>query len=158
MMTENDYLKWLIKLVERRENKKYIDLLEWLFYQNFYSILPNDDNRAADGIALRSEFGIQLDRECSILEMLIALARRMDYYLEDLIGPPNVKNYFWRFIENLNLDLENEDYNYLIITRFLERRYERNGNGGIFPLKRYRKDQRDVEIWYQMMAYINELS
>ena len=152
---ENDYFRWLKSQIEQRENHRYDDLLEWLFYQDFYSILPMDENRARDGEALRMEYGIQLNRPCSMFEMLIALARRMNFVLQELSDPPNIKNYFWGFIENLGLDSNDEDLNYILIRRFLERRYERNGKGGLFPLNRYTKDQRGVEIWYQMMSYVD---
>jgi hypothetical protein len=32
----------------------------------------------------------------------------------------------------------------------------KSGLGGMFPLEDPREDQRAIEIWYQMMAYINE--
>ena len=38
----------------------------------------------------------------------------------------------------------------------LAREYSDNGHGGLFPLKNPKKDQRKVEIWYQMTEYINE--
>ena len=38
----------------------------------------------------------------------------------------------------------------------LERRYLEDGDGGLFPLKCPRKDQRRVEIWYQMSAWVIE--
>jgi hypothetical protein len=43
-----------------------------------------------------------------------------------------------------------------ILTNLVERTYQKNGKGGLFPLKQPAKDQRRVEIWYQMAAYLNE--
>ena len=67
-------------------------------------------------------------------------------------------------MENLGLDpvdMHNSgEYdnvrNHAIIKRFLERAYNRSGRGGLFPIKRVLKDQRRVEIWYQMMDYISQ--
>ena len=39
---------------------------------------------------------------------------------------------------------------------FINRQYEANGEGGLFPLKGVCEDQREVEIWYQMNAYLYE--
>jgi hypothetical protein len=40
--------------------------------------------------------------------------------------------------------------------KIMDRRYERNGQGGLFPLRKPAMDQRDVEIWYQANAYMIE--
>lgn len=157
-LLESEYLKWLKKLIEQRESGKYSALLNWLYEQDFYSRLPNDDNRGADGELLREEYGIQLDRPCSMLEMLIALANRINYFLQDLGEGPKTKAYFWELIRNLELEPDDQEHNHLVIVRFLERKYERNGKGGLFPLRHYTKDQRGVEIWYQMMSYFNDAS
>jgi hypothetical protein len=42
------------------------------------------------------------------------------------------------------------------INRVLERTYKPNGEGGLFPLKNTCKNQKRVEIWYQMNSYIHE--
>ncbi len=50
-----------------------------------------------------------------------------------------------------------------IIDIWMYRRFDFNGFGGLFPLKwgrlrpgQRKKDQRKVEIWYQMQAYMIE--
>ena len=44
-----------------------------------------------------------------------------------------------------------------IINRFLDRKYDRNGKGGLFTVKdRPSIDMRNIEIWYQMSWYLNE--
>lgn len=160
--TELAYLGWLYQQLGREgaNKREFGDLCYWLYHQKFYSILPNDDNRAADGLNLRTEFGIQLDFECSMLEFLTALAKRMDYIVYQPENGERVGKWFWLMVNNLGLDPvdisdEEEDArNYTIIKRFLERAYNRTGRGGLFPIRRSMKDQRRVEIWYQMMDYI----
>jgi hypothetical protein len=44
-----------------------------------------------------------------------------------------------------------------ILDRVIRREYEPDGTGGFFPLQNPLEDQTQVEIWYQMAAYINEL-
>jgi hypothetical protein len=40
--------------------------------------------------------------------------------------------------------------------RLNRRLYTTSGYGGLFPLEEPKEDQRKVEIWYQMMAYLGE--
>lgn len=165
--TKNEavYIDWLCSTIKEEHHKaKYDNLCSWLYYQEFYAILPNDDNRVEDGLKLRETFGIQLDKPCSMLEMLIALAERMDYILFEKHHGNRFEKWFWLFIRNLNLqsvfydsEPEENQRNLMIVKRFIERKYSRNGRGGLFPLKHTRNDQRSVEIWYQMMAYIEEI-
>lgn len=140
-----------------------------LYVKEFVWLIPNDDNRAEDGKALRYEFineqGIDevdqewLDLGCSFLEMLIALARRAAFESDD-----EVVEWFWRFIFNLGLnnhtdsaytrETEREVDNVLDIVIF--RTYDADGLGGLFPLTHPRQDQRKVELWYQLAAYLTE--
>jgi hypothetical protein len=43
-----------------------------------------------------------------------------------------------------------------IIKRVVDRTYQHNGHGGLFPLRLATSDQRKVEIWYQLSAYLSE--
>jgi len=42
------------------------------------------------------------------------------------------------------------------VKNMLARDYDADGNGGLFPLKNPKKDQRRIEIYYQMNAYVLE--
>ena len=44
-----------------------------------------------------------------------------------------------------------------VIIRFLEREYEPNGRGGLFTVHNTTKDLRDIEIWYQMCMFFDNL-
>ena len=43
-----------------------------------------------------------------------------------------------------------------ILVRVMHRRYRADGVGGFFPLKNPREDQRGLELWYQISAYVLE--
>jgi len=120
-----------------------------------------------DGTELRDEFLSELsvhevDPEwygigCSIMEMLVALARKASFE-SDL----EASKWFWILIENAGLR-EFNDATYSpdnaaevdeILDRIIYRTYEPNGTGGLFPLARSEEDQRKVELWYQLAAYI----
>ena len=81
---EKKYYNYLVRLVRTPESKRYTLLLEHLWRKEYYSILPNDQNRAKDGAFLRREvdYGDEYDfGPCRVLEMLIALSRRMAFEL-----------------------------------------------------------------------------
>lgn len=149
-------------------SQSYFLLLEQLYRLEFLDWLPNDQNRTGDGLELREQFlnrrrleasADWVEMPCSIFEMLVALATRVAYHTD---WPPSAS--FWMLIRNLELD-RYHDENYHdgihdgiehVIHQLNNRTYEANGRGGLFPLRNPREDQRDVEIWYQMHAFLGE--
>lgn len=159
------YFRWLLKEIDYDEMKKraadYSYLLRYLFEREFYWDVPHDDNRAADGVQLRIIAGINADLgRCSILEMMVALARRIDKeILPDFDNGENAGQWFWMMIENCGANkYDNSHWNAeevaYIFSSVLYRGYEFDGSGGFFPLKHAEKDQRKVELWYQMQSYL----
>lgn len=49
------------------------------------------------------------------------------------------------------------DYVDEVLSRFLNRDYARNGEGGLFTVRQSGQDMRSVEIWYQMSRYLKEI-
>jgi len=130
-----------------------------------------------DGKKLREDYAetIRMDMDdildclvgpCTMLEMMIAVSQHMDFQLFDSNKGERVWKWFWKLIENLDLLAYTDDVLSFednkchvddVLRVLLERTYGKNGYGGLFPLRNtYGKDQRNVEIWYQMMAYIDE--
>jgi hypothetical protein len=165
------YFTWLYRQVCSDDSvnptRTYWNLLKLLHVKEFLWIIPNDDNRAEDGRALRLEFleesGIQdvdenwLHLGCSMLELIIALSRRIAFEAEG-----NPRDWFWELIGNLGLDKYDDRENIPkdvvdeILDQIIFRTYSRKGRGGLFPLRRECEDQRDVELLYQMNSYILE--
>lgn len=173
----NEYFRWILNLLssEKRAITKYRKLLYQLHDINFRYSIPLDANREDDGIQLRYRFGYEKnydqreiaryldDRPCSVLEMIVALAIRFE---EHIVGNPEIGNrtsdWFWEMLDNLGLsefegayynsDMETIDY---IVDRFLDRDYERNGEGGLFIIPNCQYDMRSSEIWYQMQWYFD---
>jgi hypothetical protein len=164
------YFKWLYRQVgsvrERNPSRSYFELMKQLHQKEFHWFVPNDHNRVEDGRDLRIRFvhysGITPDSAwmglgCSFFEMLLGLSHRLSF--EDG-GPP--REWFWRLIENLGMEDLNDanygDQTYEAVDEVLERvmwrQYAPDGSGGLFPLKHPEKDQREVEIWYQLCAYL----
>lgn len=178
MSLTNKYILWLESLVSG-SGSPYQLLFEVAWDTPYEYFVPNDDNRAKDGISLRERFARESSNgyllpdlgECRILEFLIALAIRLNESVYDYHNPNQVSRWFWELIENLQLDEYNVNYfngnsaSDLRIKRYIqnvfnslnERIYAFDGsNGGLFPLKNPHQDQREVEVWYQMMAYLQE--
>ena len=170
------YLEWLYTQILPASNanprRSYWELTRKLYSTEFLYFVPNDENRAWDGIDLREVFfnqnpsvafdGAWYEQECSVLEMILGLAHRADFLADRdaLEGGPGA--WFWEFIKNVGLErytdytintkaLEEIDY---ILDRINTRAYSSNGEGGLMPNPKSRRDQRRVELWSQLNAYL----
>lgn len=173
MTLSERYFEWMYDLVRDRHYLNYKTLLKYLDVVEFTYTIDMDGNREADGIDLRYRFGFEndipeaeitheLDSDtCSVLEMLVALASRIENIMEDSEMGDQTPYWFWSMICSLKLDDEddryfNEESARNKINNFLDRNYKPNGEGGLFTLKR-RGDIRGVEIWIQAMWYLDEV-
>lgn len=160
------YLEWLYDqvIVRTRRGATYWKLLRQLHQTEFTWFVPNDGNRAEDGRDLRREWAdrvdIDPDREwmelgCSFLEMLVALARRMEFEADE-----SPQHWFWHLLENLGFESyhDGSGYSRNYVTKRLrvvvDRMYDELGNGGLFPLRNPSTDQRRIELWDQMNEYL----
>lgn len=150
--------------------RSYINVCNEMQDMMFRILVPRDDNRWNDGLDLRDEFldyirDRTLDREAerihdvSLLEVFVGLAAR-----GRLLTGMDESEWFEIFLKNLGLD-RCSDRTFDLparlkvrrsLRKFNERRYRANGQGGLFPLTMPMADQRDVELWYQLGAYIRE--
>lgn len=169
-MYKNGYMEFLFDMIDG--SRSYSVLLSVLHDINFISLVPNDDNRAKDGIFLRekyeSEGGLPSFYrdlgDCTVLEMLMALSNRLVFETIDGEWEKTLSEWFFILLDNLSLEKYDDYYvrpgdDIKIqnkINKFLYRKYDSHGVGGLFPLKSPKSDQRKVEIWYQMSAYIME--
>ena len=180
-----EYFDWLCSLVHPEEQELYWDEVLWrLQGTEFVYRHPKDVNREYDGLALRDEFwavfgasrGISerdmdvLDRilgGCTLLEMLIALARRGE---NDIMHDPELGDrspkWFWMMLENLDLGqfaykgaldiVQNREKFDEITGCFLERKYPKTSRGTIFVSKNDKIDLRRVELWGQMCMFFEQ--
>jgi hypothetical protein len=175
-MIVDEYFEWMVDLVCGKRYAKSISfrkLLAKLHSTEFIYLIPNDENRAKDGEYLRYRFVMDHDCEdqleyldeepCSVLEMMLALAIRME---ENIMDDPSVGDrtgqWFWGMIVNLGLGSMSDnryDPRYVdnALTAFLNRDYEPDGKGGLFTVTA-RDDLREVEIWYQMNWYLDQIT
>lgn len=169
-----DYLDWLSDMIDLYSADRYMytDLIKYLYSVEFHYSILLDRNRCKDATAIlyckyMNEIGVDYnletvyDRECSVLEVLIALSFRCE---RDIMGEPGSyedDKWFWIMIENLGLlDYDNDSFNEddvnYILQIWMNREFAYDGNGGIFPINRAKRDQRKLEIWDQMADYLDE--
>ena len=163
---ENLYFNWLCAKVLDHEVRNYHELMRILHRTEFVWVIPSDQNRAADGVELRTDFlrESRVERDlawesepCSMLEFLIALAKRAEFQTDI-----PMKTWFWEFMNNLRLD----EYRHItgreryivedILHAFIWRQYDPSGYGGLFPISRTHNDQRQIEVWYQLAEYLKD--
>jgi hypothetical protein len=163
------YFYWLYDMVcpSTRQHgfNAYTIICNWMQNIPFKEIVDHDDNRSQNGRDLRAKFLESVGNTssivgpCSIFEMLVALAEQATFLADKT--PP-----FWFAIFLKNLGLDGYVDNQIrppdtfsvrrIIEKFNNRTYRPNGEGGLFPLHHTTENQRKVQIWYQLGAYINE--
>ena len=173
-----EYFNWLCDQVGvEGANGSYYLLLKSLHGKVFTWFVPNDDNRAVEGKSLRDRFHFEsgapmsfdsnefADGECTMLELILALAVRCYTTLEDTPDNVPIGEWFWKLLNNVGLancmddtfGREWDDYIMeAVLNKIINRTYHRSGKGGLFPLKYTKKDQRKVELWYQMSEYLVE--
>lgn len=167
------YFVWLYSQVADTETAEPAltswNLLRILFRKEFVWTIPNDVNRAEDGKDLRRDFisseglGNEADPDwvdygCSFLELMVGLAKRLAF-----LGDGELHYWFWKMMENIGIPRYSDIRKRLpvkkideVLDRVMYRTYERDGTGGFFPLQRTHRDQRTVELWYQLSAYLVE--
>lgn len=166
------YFEWMYSLVCDDE-PSYRELFHFLHGVDFTYTIDMDGNRFDDGINLRYRFADEsgyngrmvakyLDsRPCSVLEMLLALAIRLEeHIMSDPEQGDRTRIWFWTMLSNLELDdmIDSRfDANHVenAIQKLLNREYGCDGKGGLFRIKHCKYDLRNVEIWYQANWYLN---
>lgn len=174
---KNEYMLWLMRMVNTKEHRsnQYKKLFNKLYDRQFHVINAFDENRVMDGEDMRYRFGDEMgypnpeitesidDRPCSILELMIALAYRMEnQFAYDPQYGDRTGFWFWEMVNSLGLinmtdDSFDERYVNTVIDQFISLDYKPNGEGGLFTIKDPKKDYREVQIWYQMCEYLNQL-
>ena len=174
---EKYYFEWLCgKIIDDESNIKYSKLMSHLYDSIFTPVMDMDDNRAEDGKGLRRRFEIEENHhrddvietfrgkpECSVLEMMIALSIRCEEtIMTDEEYGDRTGMWFWNMIVSLGLGTMDDSrfdrkYTSIVLDRFIDREYKKNGEGGLFTIDGLKKDMRTQEIWYQMMWYLDNL-
>ena len=169
---DESYFAWLYKQVADPEVPDgpltYWRLLKILFKKEFVAVVEYDENRIEDGKALRIRFleeeGLPIDVDpdwmslgCSFLELMIGLAQRLEFEADG-----TVHYWFWKLMSNIGLDGYHDRRRLSrthidnVLEDVIHRHYSPAGEGGFFPLQYPCTDQRIVELWDQLSAYVLE--
>lgn len=172
---EDKYLSWIFDLVGGTVGAYgHSKMLYALYNTPFKVVIPMDDNRASDGVNLRYRFAVDTDipygavtsvldcKDCSVLEMIAALALRIE---EDYMSNgenSQVPMWFWSMLDSLGLyDQSNDNYDEVYVSNvikiFNDRKYKSNGKGGLFISSRKNIDMREMEIWKQAMLWMDDI-
>ena len=180
MQTIRDlYFDWMMdKVANASKKRRYSRLFRILHDHPFEYVLSLDANRESDGIDLRYLFAYEseidqaavateLDSDpCSFLEMLIAMAIRMDGMIFD--DDPGL--WFWDMMDSMGLsqwtnkeiegDWYAEDDIHLKIQRCMERDFDPNtGEGSPFILEDNRgQNLCAIEFWCMAMWHTTEVA
>ena len=173
----NQYFEWLYRSVCKNgflREVSYRKLLMHLHNTQFYYSIPKDADRAGAGVDLRWRFVCEsnynvnvlneMEGPCSVLEMMIALAMYCeDHIMDDTGYGDRTGQWFWGMITNLGIgDMTDDKFDKQhvddVITRFLDRKYDPDGKGGLFRIRNCTHDLRKVEIFYQLCWYLNSIT
>lgn len=193
MNLEEEYTQWLISKIDNapgsdkwyKEEKAraehpeevydigYTKLFRYLHSIEYQYTHPMDKNRYEDGISLRWHYELEEEKPkasdlltgpCSMLEMLVALAIKVEEIMWNSKYGDRTKYWFSRMLFSLGLrrgDMMNEFFNddtkaYInkCLERFFKNEYEPDGHGGLFIVYDSPEDLTKLEIWVQMQRYI----
>lgn len=183
------YFDWLRSeaFTSRVNRREYEGVLRTLHDIPFFWTIWQDENRAGDAMSFRQHdfLGYQLDLDSldqvwlgvwatatpSVLEVMLACARRWSYYFQG-----DIQYYFGHMFRNMEFDrypgrVLSSASQEAVRARtmvWLSRQFEPNGQGSPFPLQHIheavnletresvRFDPRTADIWTQMNAYSAE--
>ena len=82
--------------------------------------------------------------------------------MDDPLVGDRTGQWFWGMVTSLGLGSMMDDrfdkrYVEDVVVKFLNREYEPNGKGGLFTIKNCDQDLRDVEIWVQLLWYLDTM-
>ena len=173
---QKSYFLWLTQIID---DKYYLQgrvpskLLEYLYNTNYFYTKEIDSSREEDGLSLRHNFAYERGvpvlvcdefmegKNCSVLEMLIALSiRAAERVFNDPKDPePVTGRFFWDMIRTLGLDPMIQHFDAKEadekIMRFMQHEYDRDGKGGLFYIPNCSFDMRTTSIWFQLSWYLD---
>lgn len=175
------YFNWLKSetFITASEQRHFEGVLRVLHDIPFTWLLQSDDNRAGDARSFRQadfldclelsndtdmvKLGQWATAAPSVLEVLLACARRWAYYF----GGPSVPYYFnimftnmgFRTLPGRHLNMDDQHLVREAVDTWLMRRFLPSGLGSPWPLNQLPHavlDQRSTDMWGQMNAYSAE--
>ena len=175
---EKMYYIWLLDAVSSKsEQSTYNLLFTTLYFTEFVSYDEFDDNLKENALSLRDEFYDfskttiklidiygEIDAPTNVLEVMIYIACRIENtIMSNADFGDRTGLWFWYMMESLDIiqyDNDNFDEPNVVqkLENFIERRYEKNGYGGLFTLEDSKIDARKTNIWQQAMSFVTDFA
>lgn len=161
------YFRWLCTKINdpyMEDPHIYSKLLWQMHTTEFKPTMWQDSHRVMDAIEFRREFSNErMPEPVGIFEVMVALCDRIENEtMGGTVAWDRTADWFWGMIASLGLlDMTDDNYDEehvaRMLRRFMRRRYEPNGSGSLFTVRRKDVDMRKYEIWYQAALYLNEV-
>lgn len=146
-----------------------------LFDTTFVSFDEFDDNLVENSMNLRGIFlenscaGLKFyeiyggfEYECTVLELIVYLSIKIEDEImtNDMFGE-RYSVWFWQMLDSLGVknmtnSAYDEDKVIQIMENFIEKRYKKNGKGGLFTTKNSKIDMKSMDIWSQCMSFLTK--
>ena len=178
---KTEYLCYLMNRahIDAEGDDGYLKLCEVLIGYGFFPILAMDENRCCECRELRRDFADDYDEEEAIdildeaygeygtmMELLVVLAEKMNYDLADSEYESGTGKWFRELLTNCGLIMsynakwDENSYQESEVVDILDtinyRKFGWDGEGGLFPVRCPKHDQRYSELIVQMNDYIEE--
>ena len=174
--SKNAYRLWLNNKINSPAHPivAYSQVLSALFRAPFVPSYPGDENRIGDIRELRSSFSNEVklsnieyleiqEMQPMMLELMVTMATRINNFASE---DDDISKYFWDMMESLGLkNMDDSKFNYSDVQKridiFTNRKYEANGKGGLFWIKKFNDSGYNapmVDLWTQSQAYLNSIS
>lgn len=171
-----NYYLWLLDKIHIRDHPHHEMMVEYLYDYPYRWRVEDDRNRAVDGMELRDRFEMEtgwpiseykevgLNVPCSVLEMLVGLAMRIE---DDIMYDPEhgerTHIWFWMMAENLGLTKATDDeiefgdrfgvpYLDYLLDSWMSGNVQK---AEIFPQKVGKNHQKVEGIWQKTMNFLN---
>jgi hypothetical protein len=168
---DEKYFNWLYEQVTCTDGSyqpAYTKVSALIHRIAFNDNVPHDSNRTAEARELRTLFTEETGNipdsdwvvmPVSIFEVLVALVKAADFlygrgmpdWYDIIMRNVGMDHYMDELFEPRHEAAVNR-----IWVRINDRAYNPSGHGGLFPLEHPKEDQRKVELWYQLSAYVIE--
>lgn len=163
-----EYLKWLLDKVSlnvRWENR-YSLLMESLSECEFKVLVDRDENLIAHSEDLREDYedetGEIVEGPVSLLEVMVVLCIKAEDIMQSFDGIDCERWFDAMLVSSQLIGYDNDHFVNRIdiverIEAIVDRKYFRDGYGGLFYIPIIRKDidLREIELWYQLLWYID---
>ncbi|MBO7451332.1 MAG: hypothetical protein J6U54_13290 [Clostridiales bacterium] len=173
MILPRMYYDWLLfKVCSDEQKSMYSQTLEYLASVPFVPQIARDDNLDEHVEYMREDFKDEAEANgqtvdipegpITLLEVMVNLSIKAEDIMQSFDGV-DCGRWFWDMMKNSGLifyvNYRFKDSGVKVrVSRIIHRTYDPNGNGGLFYIPTLdvgKYDMREIELWYQLMWYID---